>query len=103
MEQMIKILLEKGYFKANVNPDFPFTRIQVLNDGVAIEFPNIKQETANYGCNGDGFIWIDLSKERITYYFTSCSPYEQRKSVSKKELIEILKKLPDYSSPNSTK
>ncbi|MFX1274343.1 MAG: hypothetical protein ACFFBP_01945 [Promethearchaeota archaeon] len=102
MEQMIKILLEKGYFKANVNPDFPFTRIQVTNEGVAIEFPQANTEM-KYGCFGSGFIWIDLSKERITYYYSACSPYEERKSISKKELIDLLNNLPEYVSLNTTK
>ena len=77
MENMIKILFEKGFTTKDIN-------ITLYNDKrilIEVTEPTI-------------IITIDFStKERIQYYLSRSSPHSS-KNIGKKELYEILHNLP---------
>jgi len=77
MENMIKILFEKGFTSEDIN-------ISLYND------KRILMEVAEPKI----IISIDFStKERIQYYLSRTSPHSS-KNIGKKELFEILHNLP---------
>ena len=74
MENILKILLKKGYKFENISIEFQ-------NEKIFIELIEPRY-----------FIVMDLSKERIQYYFSS-ERKNNPKLISKEDLLDKIKKL----------
>lgn len=75
MENILKLLLKKGYSFEDVNIEFE-------NEKILIELNDPRY-----------FIVMDLSKERIQYYFSSKIGRDNPKLISKEDLLEKIKLL----------
>ncbi len=75
MENILKILLKKGYSFDDINVEFQDEKIF------------IELNKPRY------FIVMDLSKERIQYYFSSKIGRANLKLISKEDLLDKIRKL----------
>jgi len=79
MENILKILLKKGYNFENISIEFQ-------NEKIFIELDKPRY-----------FIVMDLSKERIQYNFSSIIGKDNPKLISKEDLLDKIKKLKDLN------
>lgn len=75
MENILKILLNKGYNFENINIEFQ-------NEKIFIELNEPRY-----------FIVMDLSKERIQYYFSMKIGRNNLKHISKEDLLDKIREL----------
>lgn len=75
MENILKILLEKGYNFEDINIEFQ-------NERIFIELNKPRY-----------FIKMDLSKERIQYYFSHKIGRNDLKRISKEDLLDKIRNL----------
>ena len=80
MENILKILLKKGYNFENINIEFQ-------NEKIFIELNRPRY-----------FIVMDLSKERIQYYFSSKIGRKDLKLISKEDLLIRIRELGNIES-----